>query len=171
METNMDSQNSSRDCPDCTEHPSRYLAFCWFIHQYWPCFEGNGWQEFMAKADLKHTCTEEVGHHFMQASDTSFLTDPLLHLFGETGHSSSNFRKVLSGEFKPLSMCDPYATLLLCHLYWPAHVVDLPHWSLEEYSMSWRKAQETTSSSPLGYILATIWLECSTLRSSFSMEQ
>jgi len=68
----------------------------------------------------------------------------------ETGHASSNFRNVLSSDFEPPMACDPYTTLLLCHLYCPAHILDIPSQLVEEYSESWWKAREATSSSPLG---------------------
>jgi len=54
-------------------------------------FEGSSQQEFTTKVDLKWACIEEAGRQFTQASDTPLLVDPFLHMFGETGASSSMF--------------------------------------------------------------------------------
>jgi len=44
--------------------------------------------------------------------------------------------------------CDPFAAKLLCHLYHPPQIKDIPQHTLNEYQCRWHKAHETTSSSP-----------------------
>jgi len=78
------------------------------------------------------------------------LVNPFLHLFGKTGSSSAHLKQVLAGNFQSPAVCNPFASLLLHHLYCPAQVVDLPPCSLKAYAASWYKAQESTSSTPSG---------------------
>jgi len=115
-----------------------------------PRFEGGGRQEFTTKVNLEWACIEEAGRQFTQALDTPLLVDPFLHLFGETGASSSHFQQVLSSSFQSPAICNPFSALLLHHLYHPALVLDLPPCSLKAYASSWQKARESTSSSPSG---------------------
>jgi len=46
-----------------------------------PSLDGIGCQEFTSKSYLKGACIDKAGCHFTQASNTLFLTVPLLYLF------------------------------------------------------------------------------------------
>jgi len=115
-----------------------------------PAQDGTGRQEYSAKGELEQACLAKAGWRFTQASDTPLLTDPLVHLFGEAGSPSSRFKQVLAGTFQPPPVCDLFAARLLQSLYRPTQVAECPARSLHEYTTSWRKARESTSSSPLG---------------------
>jgi len=105
--------------------------------------------EFNQKVALEQACLDEAGRRFTQAKHTPFLTHPLLDLFGETGNKKS-VRQVLEGSFQPPHDSDPYATQFLAAVARPPNLADIPPRSLEDYSLGWRKASKSTSSSASG---------------------
>jgi len=136
----------------CTTEQAREMAcaVCGALRDQWctprlsvvigPALNGGDRQVFTTKVDLEWACIDEAGRCFTQASNTPFLVDPLLHLFGKTSASSSKFWHILSSRFEPPAICDPFTALLLNHLYHPAQVLDLPSHYLEAYASSWQKA-------------------------------
>jgi len=59
-------------------------------------------KDYTKKWDLESACLVEARWRFTQASDTPFLTPPLVSIFGKTGSRAKEFNKILA---KQLSCC------------------------------------------------------------------
>jgi len=105
-------------------------------------------QEFSSKL-LEKACLDEAGHQFLQANDTPLLQNPMIQWFGETGTNRPSFKQVLLAKFHH-EIGNPYVEKLLQHLQKPEQVHAFTSQSLEDYTISWRKARESTSSSLSG---------------------
>jgi len=91
-----------------------------------PALEGGGHQEFASKAKLEWACIDKAGRWFTQASHTPLLVNPFLHLFSETGSSSTHLKQVLAGNFQSPAVCNPFASLyfiscIALHRWWTFH--------------------------------------------------
>jgi len=107
-------------------------------------------QECCQKVDLGKVCLEEAGCRFTQASQTPFLTSPLIKLFGGECSNPKATTKVAEGTFSLPAGCNPYAAQFLLVLVWPPGMQDVAQHSINAYSRWWQKAREATGSSALG---------------------
>jgi len=98
---------------------------------------------------LEKVCLNKAGHRFSQANDTPLLQQPMIQWFREIGTNRPTFRQVLQGKFHH-KIGNPYVVKLLKNLKKTEHVPEFAPWSLEDYTIGWKKAREVTSSSLSG---------------------
>jgi len=119
-------------------------------------------QEFSSKYLLEKACLDEAGHRFSQANDTPLLQNPVLKWFGETGTNKPTFEQVLSGKFS-LEQDNIYITKLLSQLKNQNKYQKL-HQDLSKTTLTdGEKCKNPFHPHYPVSILATIWLEHSTL--------
>jgi len=119
-------------------------------------------QEFTSKYSLEKACLDEAGHQFLQANDTPLLQNPIIKWFGETGTNKPAFKQVLLGKFC-LKQDNIYFTKLLNQLKNQNKYKKLHQDLSKTTPMDGEKHENPLHPPYQAFILATIWLEHSTL--------
>jgi len=93
------------------------------------------------KKGIRAEClAEAAGHRLTQTNNTSFLTSPLINIFGETGVCGKAFDAMLGGTFVPPPKCDQYMKKVLKHLTKPLEITIIELESFNEYLKGWKWA-------------------------------
>jgi len=104
--------------------------------------------ESKTKTELENLCLAEAGRRFTQAATTPFLRAPLLEIFTEANLATKAFDQVLEGTFVCPEGVDEVTQRLIRALSCPVGMTTIQPRQLGEITDGWRKARESTSSSP-----------------------
>ena len=114
--------------------------------------DGDGaTHERRGKEEIEQACLRENDRRFRLASHTSMLQEPQINHFGPFGTTPAA-DAVLAGTWSPPPGTSPYLTELLPYLVQPEAVREAPidiSLDVEAHRKRWKKAKESTSSSPL----------------------
>jgi len=102
------------------------------------------------KEAIERACLEEAHQRFTQASHAPIFQLSKQEGLHSLGVGSQAFNQILAGTYDVSHISDPFTQKLLLHLQRPSSVQELLPRTEEEYLRGWKKAKETTSSSPSG---------------------
>jgi hypothetical protein len=107
--------------------------------------DGHDWIKVMEKKDMEKALLKELQHHFNQAKETPFCTNPLLEAVGPLGISDV-VTQILNGTFTPPDNCNLWARKLILHLQYAVPPIPFPvEHTPCHHSTGWKKVQERTS--------------------------
>ena len=107
----------------------------------------------LTREDIEAACMQEGQRRFLQASNTPFLQNPLLHDIGFSAHQTT-VDHILTGTYHVPHGVDPYTRKFIAELAMPPSVAQLPLISgvvsTADHIRSWKRMKGHIASSSFG---------------------
>jgi exonuclease III len=107
----------------------------------------------VTRKDIEDACMREGQRRFLQASNTPFLLEPLLHDIGFSAKQTT-VDQILTGTYHIPDGVDEYTTKFIAELTMPSSIAALPTISgivsTAEHVQSWKRMKGHTASSTFG---------------------